>query len=251
MESCSIPRSSGDSDISSASHSRAPSLPSYLIVQRQMQDVLLVQRAAVEQLVRNNIDVLNESKTSFDKVVSSRDERMRMLEKSITQDYVPKVEYDSLRMEVQENCVPKEDLDTVEKNLEQEYKHRSQTEARLQEAQGKLDAALRQVAALTKQTQEDHLIFHTTCDSLREEILELQARNQDLESRLAEKSWLCEEQKSQIAQQQVEIEALQKKQQNQTVKLKQMVLEANVEKQQEVYLNHLFSGKKNNNKNCL
>ncbi|BFY97003.1 hypothetical protein BsWGS_00043 [Bradybaena similaris] len=265
IECCSTPRSSPDSDISSASHSReinahsseinahsrAVQVPSYVIVQRQMQDVLLTHRAAVEQLLRNNIEVLNESKTSFGKVVSSQEEKLRMLEKSVTEDYVPKVMYDSLRMEVQENFVPKEKLNALQENLEQEYGRHRQMEAQLQEVWGRLDVALCQVAALTKQMEDDKLMFHSTCEHFREEILELQASHKDIESRLAEKTWLCEEQKGQIAQQLVEIETLQKKQQTQTVKYKQMVLEANIEKQQEVYLSQLFNDKNKQNKKCL
>uniref|UniRef100_A0A0B6YXZ4 Uncharacterized protein n=1 Tax=Arion vulgaris TaxID=1028688 RepID=A0A0B6YXZ4_9EUPU len=133
--------------------------------------------------------------------------------------------------------------DSLRIEMKREYENHMQTRAKLQEVLSKLDTSLTRITVLTKQMEDDKRTFHSVCESLRQKTEEIQARNRDLESRLTEKSLLCERQQSQVSQQSQEIAGLLEKQQTQSRKYQHMMMEADVEKQQEVYLSQIFSGR--------
>ncbi|CAL1529261.1 unnamed protein product [Lymnaea stagnalis] len=219
-----------------SNNSNGTSLPSYLIVQRQLADVIITQRVAVQQLVQNNIDVLNASRESFNTTVKSQEEKIKALEKTIIEDYVLKEAYELLQTEMKENYVHKEKYEKIQKLFEEEYAKHSETQAKLQDVLEKFDSCLNEISKMEQQMKESNSAFNLACDTLKGELSDAYANNRELGAFLKEKTLQSERQEGIIQQKQARIEELEREKTLQSRKYQQKLTETEIEKQQEAYL---------------
>ncbi|XP_005093346.1 serine/threonine-protein kinase MRCK beta [Aplysia californica] len=217
-------------------------MPSYLIVQEQMRDLILTQKSAAEELVRSNISILNASKQSFNTTVESQEEKIRCLEATIQSDYVPRDVHESLQKKLEDDHVPLDKYNQLKKQFKEECEKHVQTQTRLREVLDQLDSSLHQISGLTMEREKDKATFEAGYDALRDEISALLKRNSELEEKLDDKCKVNSELEDRITRQHGEIEDLQEQKVQQKLKFRQKMTETEVAKQQEAYLNRVLSG---------
>lgn len=216
--------------------------PSYMIVQKQMRDLILSQNAAVEELVQSNIHTLNASKESFNSTVEGQEEEIRQLEKSIKNDFVSKSEYDQLKKELEENYIHIDKYKDIKKELESERCRHKETQTSLKEVADKLDITLEEVTVLTVDKQQDKAVLEERCDALGQELNTLQDKYSNLQSKFEDKFAACNQQIETITKQHGEIENLHQRQQQHKSKLRRKETDEEVQRQQQQYLRQALAG---------
>ncbi|XP_059152120.1 synaptonemal complex protein 1-like [Physella acuta] len=179
-----------------------------MIVHKQITNVLLTQKSTVEQLIKNSISILNESRVNFDSTVKSQEEKIEQLEKSITEDYVLKEVYTQLQNELKEKYVHKDSYLNLQEKLEEECRCHGETQAKLQLVFEKFEDSLQHISSLENKLSETTASLNLECTALQKEISDVHAQNNNLQVQLQEKTALSEEQLALIDQKQVEIEEL-------------------------------------------
>ncbi|KAH9499259.1 hypothetical protein Btru_003542 [Bulinus truncatus] len=216
-------------------------IPSYLIVKKQIEDVILTQRAAVDQLVKYNIEIQNASRESLDATILSQEEKIKQLEKSIVEDYVLKEAYESLQSELKENYIHIDRHENLQTLLQNEYERHGETQAKLHEVVEKFNSCLLDIEKLEFQLKEKTLAFTQAYGKLEKELSESHVTNRNLEQLVKEMTIVCETQKQIIQQKENQILDMERKNSQHVMKLEQKVRDSVIEKQQEACLNKMFS----------
>ncbi|XP_013090235.2 myosin-3-like isoform X1 [Biomphalaria glabrata] len=217
------------------------SLPSYLIVKKQIEDVILTQRAAVDQLVKYNIEIENATRESLNTTIQSQEDKIKHLEKSIVEDYVLKVAYESLQKELKENYIHKDRYENVQKLLQTEQNKHGETQAKLQEVLEKFNGCLLDIEKLEFELAEKNMTFTQAYGKLEMELSEAQAKINNYEQLVQEMTTLCERQRTFIQQKENQCLELERKNSQTQLQFEKKVRDSEVEKQQDAYMNKIFN----------
>ncbi|KAK6186330.1 hypothetical protein SNE40_008384 [Patella caerulea] len=202
-------------------------LPTYVLIQAQIQDVFKTQ---VEQLQRLNEDVCHQKSVLEESLLTREDEKknMRDLQATIKDKYVPKEEFEKILLELQT----------------ERYEH-ARTRNKLTEVTDKLEFSLGEIEILTKQLEREKLSFEASYNSLKNKTVQMSNRQKDVESKWTETKTRCKNLEVKMHDKDEEIKRLQNLLVEQNHKYKQKVGEIDVEKQQEQYIAQMMEGTTN------
>lgn len=198
------------------------SIPTDVLVQRQLQDVILTQKSVIERLS----DDLSLQETTLRESFLSRDtyeEDLRKLERSVQEDYISKADYIEL-----------------ESQLEEERKEHSKTRTALQEVTDRLEFALGEVEILTKQLAREKEAFQRAFGDVRSKAMQETSKNIKLETKCTEISKKVEQQEKVLSNKKEAIEKLEKKLKEKEIEHKKQVTELEIERKQQQYINRLM-----------
>ncbi|KAL4231590.1 spermatogenesis-associated protein 24 [Mactra antiquata] len=204
-----------DSDDNSTEYSP---IPSHIVVQKQLHDLIAIQKARVAQLEQ---DVSMQNDTMRDSYVS-RDQyetELSSLQESLRSDYVPRDHYE-----------------LAVKQLEEEKVEHAETRLKLDEVVIKLEQALKEIGILQDQVTQQKQTNDKMKSSLKSKTLMEESKTMKLQSKCSEISRQCEIQDEILHEKNKEIEKLEKRLQQQEMLYKKEVSEADIEKKQQLYI---------------
>ncbi|XP_060565999.1 spermatogenesis-associated protein 24-like [Ruditapes philippinarum] len=204
-----------DSDDNSTEYEQ---IPSHIIVQKQLQDLIAIQKARVARLEQD---------------VSMNNETLR-------DSYIPKEQYEtelsSLQESLRSDYVPREHYEMAVKQLEEEKMEHAQTKLKLNEVVDKLEEAMAEINNLREQVQQQKVTHEKTKGALKSKHMQETAKSMKLQSKCSEFSRTCEMQEEILNSKNSEIKDLERKLQEQQSLYKKEITEAEIEKKQQRYI---------------
>ncbi|XP_062567590.1 spermatogenesis-associated protein 24-like [Saccostrea cucullata] len=202
--------------------SETDSIPSDVLVQRQLQDIILTQKSVIERLSED----VSLQETSLRESFLSRDtyeEDLRKLERSVQEDYVPKEDYIQL-----------------ESQIEEERKEHAKTRTELSEVTDRLEFALGEIEILTKQLAREKEAFQRAFGDVRSQAMKETSKNIKLESKCSEISKKVEHQEQDLNKKKEALQKLEKKIREKEIEHKKQLTEVEIEKKHEQYISRLM-----------
>ncbi|XP_067656699.1 spermatogenesis-associated protein 24-like [Haliotis asinina] len=212
-------------DTSRGSEPFPSSLPSHIIVQNQLRDIIIAQNEVVTRLSQN---VSQQESFVRENLISREEHQSKMQE---------------LQVSMLEDYVPREDYEKVLNDYETEKLEHAQTKGKLMEVTDKLEFALGQIEVLTKQLEREKTAFENAFGSLKTKAIKETSKNQQLENRCHDIARQCSEKESVLHQKEEEIRILERKLRDQVRVSKYRVSELEVQRQQDRYIASLMGGK--------
>ncbi|XP_071090937.1 spermatogenesis-associated protein 24-like [Haliotis cracherodii] len=200
------------------------SLPSHIIVQNQLRDIILAQNEVVTRLGQN---VSQQESFIRENLMSREDHQSKMQE---------------LQVSMLEDYVPRDDYEKVLNDYETEKLEHAQTKGKLMEVTDKLEFALGQIEVLTKQLEREKTAFENAFGSLKTKAIKETSKNQQLENRCQDIARRCSEKEGVLHQKQEEIRVLERKLREQARVSKYRVSELEVQRQQDRYIASIMGG---------
>ncbi|KAH3705505.1 cyclic nucleotide-gated cation channel beta-3-like [Dreissena polymorpha] len=204
-----------DSDDNSTEYEN---MPSHLIVQKQLQDLVSIQKARVARL-QESVNLQNETLKGNFVPREQYDTELSSLQESLRSDYVPRDQYDS-----------------AVRQLEDEKVEHAATHVRLQEALGKLEQAVAEVNNLQEQLLQQKAHYEKQSGSLKSKTMQETAKTMKLQSKCSEMARHCEQQEAVLSAKDSEIAGLERRLKEQELLYRKEVSESDIEKKQQRYI---------------
>ncbi|ESO98390.1 hypothetical protein LOTGIDRAFT_231437 [Lottia gigantea] len=201
-------------------------LPTHVIIQRQLQDVI---KSQAEML--NHLD-------------ESIQQQNSQLEETYIARETEKNKLNVLKKSIEDRYILKEDFIVVDSALKEERFEHNKTKHKLKEVTDKLDFSLGEIEILTKQLEREKASFDSSYKSIKNKLSQSNDYNRELEKKLTESKKRCRVNEEVIKTKDDEIRRLQDQVKQLQSKFKQKVGEIDVEKQQELYIAKMMEGKK-------
>ncbi|XP_052773996.1 golgin subfamily A member 6-like protein 25 [Mya arenaria] len=208
-----------DSDGDTTDYER---LPSHILVQKQLQDLVSIQKARVTRLQQN---ISQQNETIQDNFVS-RDQYqsdISSLQESLKSDYVPRDQYDA-----------------VVGQLEDEKCEHAATRVRLAEVVEQLESAVAEVTNLQQQLIDQKARYEKQQGTLKSKNMQDTAKAMKLQSKCSEMSQHFEKQEAILTAKDEEIANLERRIKEQGLLYRKEMSEADIEKKQQRYIARLL-----------
>ncbi|KAK3743117.1 hypothetical protein RRG08_063979 [Elysia crispata] len=213
---------------------------SYVLIQEQMRDLVIIQEATICNLARANVETLNASRDLFNSTLQSKNVEIEMLQKSIADDFVPKAKYEEL-LEKTKDFIHKAHFDDLQLQNQDECERHTETQAALENIVHQLGEAHEKIKSIEDETKKEKDSFAADERKLKDQLSAAHARNNLLQSQLTEQQIVCEQQQDEITNLRQQLESLHRLKLNQRQKHRQQLHESEVEKQQEAYLQRMMA----------
>ncbi|XP_064603496.1 spermatogenesis-associated protein 24-like [Liolophura sinensis] len=197
------------------SDSAGASTPTHVIVQRQLNDVILSQRAAVERIKNDTTICLKEK-------------------------FIPRELYNetvrNFEAEKRDKFVSREDYKNIKRQLQEQQLDNAKTKAALQDVTEKLEFAQGKIEMLTKQIEREKAAYQKSFSLLKVKTIKESTKNVALETKCSEVEKKKKQQENILESKDKEIESLEKRLKAQDDIYKKQLGEMSVKLQQELYI---------------
>ncbi|XP_052100310.1 spermatogenesis-associated protein 24-like [Mytilus californianus] len=193
-------------------------LPSHILVQNQMQDIILTQKNVIEKLsqdLSSHEDSMRESFASK----SIYEEELKNLQKSIRDDYVPRSK-----------------LEEAENDLQEERLSHLNTKKQLNDVSDRLEFALGEIEVVTKQIEREKAAFQKAFGTVQNKAIQETSKSIKLERKYTDVTKQCEKQQDDLESKTEELKFLEGKVKEQEVVYKKKLNELEIQKKQDRYI---------------
>ncbi|XP_076101625.1 spermatogenesis-associated protein 24-like [Mytilus galloprovincialis] len=221
---------------SSVSVTETVDLPSHILVQNQMQDIIFTQKNVIEKLsqdLSSHEDFMRESFASK----SIYEEELKNLQKSIRDDYVPRSK-----------------LEEAENDLQEERLSHLNTKKQLNDVSDRLEFALGEIEVVTKQIEREKAAFQKAFGTVQTKAIQETSKSIKLERKYTDVTKQCEKQQDDLESKTEELKFLEGKVKEQEVVYKKKLNELEIQKKQDRYIAKMMedqSRRKNKTKTSL
>ncbi|XP_063433150.1 spermatogenesis-associated protein 24-like [Mytilus trossulus] len=221
---------------SSVSVTETVDLPSHILVQNQMQDIIFTQKNVIEKLsqdLSSHEDSMRESFASK----SIYEEELKNLQRSIRDDYVPRSK-----------------LEEAENDLQEERLSHLNTKKQLNDVSDRLEFALGEIEVVTKQIEREKAAFQKAFGTVQTKAIQETSKSIKLERKYTDVTKQCEKQQDDLESKTEELKFLEGKVKEQEVVYKKKLNELEIQKKQDRYIAKMMedqSRRKNKTKTSL
>ncbi|XP_060064995.1 spermatogenesis-associated protein 24-like [Ylistrum balloti] len=197
-------------------------VPSDVLVQNQMKDVIILQELTISKLQH---EITLQESTLQESFLPREvyDTELKQLEKTIQEDYIPREKYEKLQTE-----------------LEQQKLSHLKVQGELHEVKDKLEFALGEVEVLTKQLQREKAAFEKAFGSLQKKAVEETSKTAMLTDKCSEISEEVQKKDEELNSKEEEIQQLEKKLKQQQFNYKKKLSDAEIQRKQDQYIAKLL-----------
>lgn len=193
-------------------------LPSHILVQNQLQDIIVTQKNVIEKLAQ---DLSSHEISMRDSFVSKSmyEEDLKNLERSIRDEYVPRSK-----------------LEEVENDLQEERVAHLNTKKQLNDVSDRLEFALGEIEILTKQLEREKVAFQKAFGNIQNKAIQETSKSIKLERKFTDISKQCEKQQDDIELKTGALKTLENKVKEQEVVYRKKLNELEIQKKQDRYI---------------